>query len=144
MIALRICDALCGLVPFVQFKKREKHSSIGVQMVPNRATHHIFGLMEGNYHYERVYIAQQKTRCRYLPSSWYQLQNVLRIDQYVFACNNGLFNFSQGFHNARFWWKRLTIEHHWRVTLGSIAKNSVSKVPFYQRSVSCTGTGNQI
>ena len=39
-----ICDALCNLVPFVQFKK---HSSMGVfhvfeivQMIPNRATHH--------------------------------------------------------------------------------------------------------
>ena len=40
------CDALRDLVPFVQFKKREKHSSLGVfrvfkivQMVPNRSTH---------------------------------------------------------------------------------------------------------
>ena len=39
-----ICDALCNLVPFVQFKK---HSSMGVfhvfeivQMIPNRASHH--------------------------------------------------------------------------------------------------------
>ena len=48
------CDALCDLVPFVQFKKRKKHPwrsvnfskaaglkpATNVQMVTNRATHH--------------------------------------------------------------------------------------------------------
>ena len=41
------CDVLCDLVPFVQIKKREKHSSTDVfhvfkivQMVPNCAKHH--------------------------------------------------------------------------------------------------------
>ena len=41
------CDALRDLVPFLQFKKREKHPwrSVNtllpfVQMVPNRAAHH--------------------------------------------------------------------------------------------------------
>ena len=43
-----ICGALRDLVPFVQFEKHEKHqwrsvnfSKVGVQMVPNRATHRI-------------------------------------------------------------------------------------------------------
>ena len=46
------CDALRDLVPFVQFKKREKHSSMGVfyffkimQMVPNRPTHHKYNFI---------------------------------------------------------------------------------------------------
>ena len=45
---MTICDALCDLVPFVQFKKREKtHGGVlilvklYVQMLPNRATDHI-------------------------------------------------------------------------------------------------------
>ena len=49
---LSMCDALRDLVPFVQFKSREKHSSMGVfqvfkivQMVPNRATQHIYTIM---------------------------------------------------------------------------------------------------
>ena len=74
MTYLSILDALRGLVPFLQFKKREKHSwrsvtfskvaecfsrfsSIGVfyvfkvvQMVPNRAKHRIY---------------QRKKNCKY-------------------------------------------------------------------------------
>ena len=39
----QICDVLRDLVPFVQFKKREKHPwrSVILQMVPN-ATHHTY------------------------------------------------------------------------------------------------------
>ena len=64
-ILIHICDALRDLVPFAQFEKREKHpwrsvnfshSSMGVfhdfqivQMVPNRATHHIFLFWQGTY-----------------------------------------------------------------------------------------------
>ena len=45
---LSICDALPDLVPFAQFKKREKHSSMSVfhvflivEMIPNCTKHHI-------------------------------------------------------------------------------------------------------
>ena len=52
-IAIYICGALHDLVAFVQFKNREKHSFMGVfhvfkivQMLPNRATYHIFKYLE--------------------------------------------------------------------------------------------------
>ena len=50
-VVFKICGALRDLVPFVQFKKSEKHpwrSVKVVQMVPNRATHHIYGGFSGN------------------------------------------------------------------------------------------------
>ena len=56
MLHGRICDVLCHFVPYVQFKKREKHpgrsvtkhnTSMGVfhvfkivPKIPNRVTHH--------------------------------------------------------------------------------------------------------
>ena len=51
LFKMLICDALRYLLPFVQFKKREKHPRRSVnfskveQMVPNRATHHILALL---------------------------------------------------------------------------------------------------
>ena len=51
----------------------------------------------------KVYIAQQKISVTNLSSIkrgkisriFFPLKKVLRIDKYVFACNNGLFNFFQ-------------------------------------------------
>ena len=40
-----LCDVLCDLVPFVQFKKREKHPwrsvTFRLKVIPNREKHHI-------------------------------------------------------------------------------------------------------
>ena len=45
---MNIQDAFHDLVPFVQFKKHEKHLrrsvTLNVQMVPNRATYRIYML----------------------------------------------------------------------------------------------------
>ena len=64
-----ICHALPDLVPFVQFKKREKHPWGSVlhvfkivQMVPNRAKHHIIAWLF--FHVQVI--------PKVYPASWYQ------------------------------------------------------------------------